>query len=644
MTEKQMGVMLIGRKRVWRVGLAAFLVMGSVVGAAAQNAQQSQYSMPGGSYPSAPQLQLPKLPVPQAITPNGQVVEDVIARVNDRIITRSEYERAEQGLLQEARQGNATQADFDDRQRNMLRDMIDQQLLLSKGKEMGITGDAETLRQLDEIRKQNHLESMEALQKAAEQQGISFEDFKQSIRDRVITQSVIREEVGRSIHMTHAQEEEYYNAHKDEFKVPEQLHLSEILIPTPDNATDAQVNEAQAKADDTEAKLKAGSSFSDLAKQVSGGPTASAGGDLGDFKRGTLGSVLENATFSLPVGGVTAPIRTRQGFVILRVDAHQQEGVPPLKDVEPQVQEAVYSNAMQPALRTWLTKARDEAYIDIKPGFVDTGSNHKEIKPTFTAYQPPAPKKKLAVKHRLEQERQAQAAAALAESRERVAELAAERAAENARKSGVKDVAGPVKHKHVRREKIRFGEAPRNALPMSSAVAVTEEGAPLTGQAPGVAMAATDNVTTISTGTGPEYNSDDPLAPKEAVVRKSRFTDREKEAEQEHLESKLKHATAAVKKKPVQATSEETADEKHQSGALGLNGDTKKKKRKRQKGEVKERLTEKPAKDAVANKPVVVDPTVNSSLTKPLPSSTAPAAAPAPTGSNSTPATTQQPQ
>jgi peptidyl-prolyl cis-trans isomerase SurA len=134
--------------------------------------------------------------------------------------------------------------------------------------------------------------------------------------------------------MTQGAEQAYYAAHAQEFAVPEQVHLSEILITTPDNPTDAEIAAAQAKADAVAAKLKAGANFADLAKTASGGPTASAGGELGDFKRGTLGDVLENATFPLPVGANTAPIRTRQGFVILHVDSHQAAGVPPLATVE----------------------------------------------------------------------------------------------------------------------------------------------------------------------------------------------------------------------------------------------------------------------------------------------------------------------
>jgi peptidyl-prolyl cis-trans isomerase SurA len=605
MIKKQMRWMVGGRRA--GVGAAAALMVGGW--AASAQAQAQQYPVPsGGNFPTAPQVQLPQLPAPQAITPNGQVVEDVIARVNDQIITRSEYERAEQGLLQTAQQQHLSQADLDDQQKNLLRDMIDQQLLLSKGKELDISGEAETLHQLDEIRKQNHLDSMEALQKAAEQQGVSFEDFKQNIKDHIITQQVVRDEVGRHISLTHAEEETYYDAHKQEFSLPEQVHLSEILIATPDNATDAQIAAAQAKADDAEAKLKGGESFAELAKAVSGGPTASAGGDLGDFKRGALGKVLEDATFSLPVGAVTQPIRTRQGFVILRVASHQAPGVPPLANVEPQVQEAIYVDAMQPALRAYLTKQRDEAYVDIKPGFVDSGSNKKEAKPTFTAYAPPPPKKKVVEKQRMEQKKAQQAEAELAAARERTAEKAVEKAAENARKAGDKNVAMPVKAKKIRKEKIRYGQAPRVSLPEANVATTTEVGAPLSGQAPGVAMAANDSITSISTGA-----ADDSLTPKTVSDHKARFSDREKQAEEEKAKTKTVKAVHHAQERPLQATSAEVQDEKHQAAPLGLNGDTSAKKRKHVKGDPKERLQEKPA----PTPPPTVTPeaTVNPTLT-----------------------------
>ena len=647
MTEKQ--ISKNSRNRLFAGALLPVAFFAVTTGAtsalyAQAQPQRPNYQVPAGTFGAPPSLQLPPLPTAAPITPNGSVVEDVIARVNDQIITRSEYEQAEHQLLQEAQQQNLSQADFQDRQSNLLRDMIDQQILLSKGKELGITGDAETMRRLDEIRKQNHLDSMEALEKAAASQGASFEDFKQGIKNNAITQQVVRDEVGRRINLTHTQEQAYYDAHGKEFAVPEQVHLSEILVPTPENATDAQVAEAQTKANDLEAKLKAGSVFADLAKSSSGGPTASAGGDLGDFKRGTLGDVLENATFPLAAGGFTAPIRTRQGFVILRVDTHQAAGIPPLDAVEPQVQEGVYMDALQPALREYLTKARDELYIDIKPGFVDTGSGKKDTKTLFTAYTPPAPKKKIVNHQRAEQQRAAAAQSQLAIARARVAEKNQEKAeAQAVRSGGAKNASAPTKRVRIHREKVRYGQAPRNTLPSAPLETATVNNGALAGQAPGVAMALTDSTTTISTGGTGADTADDPLAPKTAATHKTRYAQAQKQENTQRLQTKVVKAEVKASVRPVQADTQATASEKQQAAPLGLNGDTaKKKKKQRVKGAPKERLQE-------VTKPVdtttPVAPTVNPTLGKtpaalqPNSGATAPAAT---TPAASTPAPAPQ--
>lgn len=614
--------------------LIAALAVVSASRAVAQ-AQQPKYPVPGGGFATAPtrQLTLPPLPAPAAITPNGTVVEDVIARVNDQIITRSEYLRAEQQLLEESQQQGVSAAEFEDHRANLLRDMIDQQLLLSKGKELDITGDAETMRRLDDIRKQNHLDSMEALEKAAEQQGVSFEDFKQQIKNQVITQQVVRDEVGRRLNLTHQQEETYYAAHAKDFEAPEQVHLSEILVPTADNATDAQIASAQATADALEAKLKAGAEFAALAKSSSGGPTASAGGDLGDFQRGKLGDVLENATFSLPVGGVTAPIRTRQGFVILRVDSHQAAGVPPLADVEPQVQEAIYMDQLQPALRAYLTKAREDASIDVEHGFVDTGSSRKQTEPVYTSYAPPVVKKRIQAKQRMEQERAIKAQAALAAAREKVAEKQAAKAEAGAQKGGKKNASGKVKPPKIRREKIRYGQAPTNSLPAGTTnVAGADTTPAVAGQAPGVAMAPTDSITSISTGTGYQTSDEEnALASKDAPSgHKTRYTSRETQAEEQRAKVKLAKAEVKATDRPLPATPTQTETEKVQSSALGLNGDTGKKKKKHikhQKGEPVERLQEK---TKPVDNPTPVAPTVNPAIAGAPATSSAPAPATTP--------------
>jgi peptidyl-prolyl cis-trans isomerase SurA len=595
--------------------LAAGATSGTMVRAQA-SAAQSRFQ----PLTNAPQYQVPVLPVPAAITPNGAVVEDVIVRVNDQIITRSELERSEQQLVEEAQQNNLSPADYAQRQRDLLRDMIDQQLLLSKGKELGINGDAETLRRLDDIRKQYHMDTIEELEKAANAQGVSFEDFKAGIRNNVITQTVVRQDVGSRLQPTHAQEQAYYEAHAKEFEQPESIHLSEILVPTPDNASDEVVNQAQAKAEDIAGKLKAGAKFADLAKQYSGDASAAHGGDLGDFKRGTLGKVLEDATFPLQAGGLTAPIRTRQGFVILRVDSHTAAGVPPISAVEDQVQQGIYVEALQPALRAYLTKARDEAYIDIKPGFVDSGSAHTLAKPdiAFTTYTAPKVKKKTEVKRRMEASKDAAAQQRLADERAKAAERAAAKAAKS---GGVKNVSMPVKPKRVKPEKIRYGQAPRNALPAAPAEVAQGADTQLGGQAPGVAMAAPASATTITTGTGAGNDAGsadnaenaDPLAPKEGPRTKTRYTARQANIALAKATEKAAKAQQHVAARPAKATAEQTAAEKTQAAPLGLKGDTVKKqpKPKRKKGDAKERLQEEKKPTDTSNP---VAPTVNPAL------------------------------
>jgi peptidyl-prolyl cis-trans isomerase SurA len=598
--------------------LSAVAAAGS---AALAQAPQSNFPTPGGTFAPASTLQLPPLPTPAAITPNGSVVEEVVARVNDQVITRSEYQAAEEQLLQEARQQNIPQAELEDRIHDLLRDMIDEQLLLSKGKELGITGDAETMRQLDDIRKKNNLSSMEDLQKAAAAQGVSFEDFKQHIRDQVIRQGVVQQEVGRTLRMTHAEEQAYYTAHAQEFAVPEQVHLSEILIPTPENASEADIAAAKAKADDLSAKLKDGANFAALAKTSSGGPGASAGGDLGDFKRGALGSdILEKATFPLPAGGNTAPIRTRQGYVILHVDSHQAAGVPPITAVEDKIQNALYFEQLQPALRTYLTKARSDAYLETAPGFVDAGIARKQTAPAdiaYTAYKAPALKKKIVVKQRMEQERANKAQADLAAARQRVAEKDAAKAQENAQNNGAKNVSKPYKPKKTHREKIRYGQAPQKSLPAGTTqtASATSIGPPISGQAPGVAMSPTDSVTSITTGTGADADAD-PFTSKDGPHKKTRLSSHESEAEASSAKAKLVKAEAKATTRPIVETPVEDATEKHQAGPLGLNGDTtkKQKKAKRKKGEVKQRMQDE-TKPVETVAPIA--PTVNPDLATP---------------------------
>src|ERR1700704_3451723 len=249
------------------------------------------------------------------VLPADTVVEEIIARVNNEIITRTEFAHSRDQLKQEAQQQNPTDADkiIAEKQRDVLRDLIDQQLLLQKGKDLGITGDTELVKRLDEMRKQMNLGTMEELEKAAEAQGASYEDFKQNLRNQIVTQRVIGQEVGSHLAMNKDDVKKFYDQHKAEMERPEQVRLSELLIapktpakpaaganasadakpePPSEAETEAALAAAQAKAQDVLEQIHKGGKFAELAKKYSDGPSAKDGGDLSLFKRGTLSKEL----------------------------------------------------------------------------------------------------------------------------------------------------------------------------------------------------------------------------------------------------------------------------------------------------------------------------------------------------------------
>ncbi len=214
------------------------------------------------------------------------VVEEIIARVNNRIITLSDYKHSQEALRQEVQQQDPAHADalYKEREKDILRDLIDHQLLLEKGADLGITGDTELIKWLDNMRKEMKLDSMDDLEKAATAQGVSFEDFKQNRRNEIIMQQVIGREVGSRLgqSITKDDEQRYYDEHKNELQHPEQVRLSEILIaPKKDVDEKEALAAARAKAEDLLAQIRKGASFEDIAKKNSDGPTAGAGRRFG---------------------------------------------------------------------------------------------------------------------------------------------------------------------------------------------------------------------------------------------------------------------------------------------------------------------------------------------------------------------------
>jgi len=306
-----------------------------------------------------------------------KVIEQIVAKVNGDIITRGELERSRQALEVELRQQKVPEAKMrellKEREADALKDQIDQLLLVQKAKEMSISVDAEITRELADIQLQNKITDPDKFhQWVQEQAGMPFEDMKQQMKNRALTQRVIRQEVGGRITIPKSELQKYYEDHKADFVRQEQVFLREILISSV-GKTPEQVAAAEKRAKDILARAKKGEKFPELARDTSDADSAKNFGEIGWFKKGDINPSLQ-FLFKEKKGFITDVIKTDNGFVIFKLEERHEAGQAPFEEVENEIMEKLYIPRMQPKVREFLTKLRETAFLEIRAGYVDSGA------------------------------------------------------------------------------------------------------------------------------------------------------------------------------------------------------------------------------------------------------------------------------
>ncbi len=306
-------------------------------------------------------------------------VEEIVAKCNGDIITRNDLERSRQQLVTELREqglaGAALEQALADRQKNLLRDKIDQLLMVQKAKDLDINVDSDVTKQMAKIQQDSGIADPDKFHEyVKEQSGMSFEDFKDEMKKGMLTQRVIRQEVSDKVPIKHEDVEKYYNEHKSEFVREERLYLREILVST-ENKDEAGVAAAEKKAKDLVSRARRGERFAEMARDNSDdSSTAKDMGALPPYKKGDMAKDLEDLVWNQPKGYITDPIRRPNGFLILRVEDHQKAGQAELSEVENEVMDRLMRPRMEPALRDFLTKLRQDAFLEIKADYIDSGA------------------------------------------------------------------------------------------------------------------------------------------------------------------------------------------------------------------------------------------------------------------------------
>jgi parvulin-like peptidyl-prolyl isomerase len=306
------------------------------------------------------------------------VVEEIVAKCNGDIITRGDLDRGRKQLIEALRHEGLTgpnlEQSLQEQEKNILRDRIDQLLLVQKGKDLNISVDSEVAKRLASIQKDSGIAEPEKFQDwVKEQAGTPFEDFKNDMKNDMLRQRVIRQEVGERVNIKHDEVEKYYNEHKSEFVREERLFLREIFIST-DGKDPAGTAAAEKKAKDLVARARKGERFPEMARDNSESVSAKSMGELPPYKKGDLADNIQDQVWSQPKGYVTDPIRAGNGFLILRVEDHQKAGQAEVTEVENEIMEKLYAPRMQPKVRDYLTELRKSAFLEIKADYVDSGA------------------------------------------------------------------------------------------------------------------------------------------------------------------------------------------------------------------------------------------------------------------------------
>ncbi|HET9525928.1 MAG TPA: peptidyl-prolyl cis-trans isomerase [Pyrinomonadaceae bacterium] len=322
------------------------------------------------------------------------VVDEVIAQVNDDVITLSmlkrETEERIKALVANGMTEQQARAEAAKRSPELLATLINETLLLQRGKELDLAADieAEVNRRMLQIAQEQGITSIEKLYQAMRESKLEPEDIRRTMRTEMMKQAVLQQEVDRRVYLgfSSAEIKQYFDTHPDKFRKPESVKLSEIYLST----TGKDEAAVKAKALEIIAQARAGNDFGALAaanseREKNGKRSAPEDkGYVGEFDVPNLREDLVNAIKSVQPGGVTEPIRTSEGYQILRVDTRTPGGSAAVFN-DNRVREAMLMERQPKEREDYLQKLRNEAFIKISESHRASVEPLLKLKPPVAA-------------------------------------------------------------------------------------------------------------------------------------------------------------------------------------------------------------------------------------------------------------------
>ena len=308
-----------------------------------------------------------------AVFGGGQeIVEEIVAVVNDGIITRSDYRQMFELRVNELRSQQMPQGEYDKQYAALKKEhldlMITELLLLQKARELNLNVSDQVKAMIERIKTDNNMASDADLRRAVEQQGMSYETWLKQYEEGMMRSAVIYTEVERAIVLEDSEIVQYFKKNPAEFTTPMEYKLHAVYLTT-EGRTPEDCEALKAAVD---AKLKTGAAFADVAGELSDPPMKESKGDLGTFKAGELDKSLESAVEKLKAGEVGAWVNNKNGWYLLNLVEKKDSYLRPFEDARKEVEEKIYNGKRAEKADAYVKTLRERSYVRIlKPDPLD---------------------------------------------------------------------------------------------------------------------------------------------------------------------------------------------------------------------------------------------------------------------------------
>lgn len=298
----------------------------------------------------------------------ADLLEGIVVRVGDRIITRTQYERRIRDVFREIEATVAPEdraAKMADTRKNFVNDLVAELLIRDRADRLGITiTDQELKGSVERLKQQYGITSDQQFEESLASSGMTRADMESRLRETILTQKVFARELRSRDELSDTELRERYNREKESYRLPERARLREIVVLKPENA--ATTEEARTRATEiAAASRKPGTDFATLATTMSEAATKAAGGDLGEVAKGDLVAEIDSAVFNAASGTILGPIETRSAWHIIKVEQRLPSEVPAFESIKDRLRASAGEETFQRDYRAYIDTLRKDAFIQI---------------------------------------------------------------------------------------------------------------------------------------------------------------------------------------------------------------------------------------------------------------------------------------